>query len=242
MDPTLEGQAEAPPDLVILEEEEDELFDMQVDSDELVDFTYDEPEEFDEPMLEEEETPADGPIAHQNTMHLRARLDGADILSKVKRIFNCMQSEGLNLPLFLDAVFYGDAGCHNDAAIQYQRTALMVSDELPILLERWYQAPSRGQGYRGQRPLAAKKVLVNFAQKIVNEEMDREMKRTAKSFLSSSELLSKEHLLNLNFNIIMAECRTQAPMTWSLFRKAAYTVEQEKHNTHKNPDMVSLWI
>ena len=52
MDPTLEGQAEAPPDLVILEEEEDELFDMQVDSDELVDFTYDEPEEFDEPSVD----------------------------------------------------------------------------------------------------------------------------------------------------------------------------------------------
>ncbi|KAF8327129.1 hypothetical protein F5887DRAFT_924902 [Amanita rubescens] len=236
MDPNLEGEEEAPSDIVVLEEDEEDLFDI----DELVDFTYDEPEELDEPMLEEEETPADAPIAYQNTMHLKARLDAADILSKVKRIFNCMQSEGLNLPLFLDAVFYGDAACHNDAAIQYQRTALMVSDELPILLERWYQAPSRGQGYRGQRPLAAKKVLVNFAQKIVNKQMDREMKLTAKSFLSNSELLSKEHLLNLNFNVIMAECRTLAPITWSLFRKAAYTVEQEKHNTHKNPDMIVL--
>src|SRR6266576_469107 len=112
-------------DLLVLDKEED-FFDI----DELIDFSHDEPEDLDETMSEEEESPPEAPIAYQNTRHLRARLEQAGILSKVKKVINCMQNEGLNLPLFLDAIFYGDPGCHNDNTVQYQRTALMFSDEL----------------------------------------------------------------------------------------------------------------
>ena len=153
-------------DLVVLEEEEDS-FDM----DELIDFSHDKPEDAEEAMLVEEETPPEAPIAYQNTRHLRAKLGQSDVLSKVKKVISCMQSEGLNLPLFLDAIFYGDSGCHNDGAVQYQRTALMVSDELPKLLGRWYRPPSRSRGHQGLRPSAATKVLVSFAQDTINREI-----------------------------------------------------------------------
>ncbi|KAF8316197.1 hypothetical protein F5887DRAFT_1066774 [Amanita rubescens] len=151
-----------------------------------------------------------------------------------------MQNEGLNLPLFLDAVFYGDPECHNDRVVQYQRTALMVSDELPVLFQRWYQPPSRSQGHRGQRPLAATKSVVSFARSIVNREIDAEIKRTAKLFVSGPELLSKEHILSLDFHTLIIECQNRAPTMWDLFRKSAYTSEQEEHNTRKNPDMIVL--
>ena len=234
MDSTARGPSESiEEDLVVLEEDED-YFDI----DELIDFSHDEPEDWDEPMAEDEPS-LEAPIANQNTQHLRARLEGADVLSKVKRVISYMQGEGLNLPLFLDAVFYGDLGCHNDAVVRYQRTALMVSDELPVLLDRWYQPPSRSEGHQGQRPLAARKVLISFAKRIVNEEIDREIKRTAKFFVSRPELLSKEHLLSLDFHAMLETCRTYAPTMWHLFRNAAYTAEQEKHNIRKNPDMVS---
>lgn len=234
MNSTAGGPGESPEDLVVLEEEED-YFDI----DELIDFSHDEPEDWDEPMAEDELS-FDVPVANQNTQYLRVRLEGTDVLSKVKRVIGCMQAEGLNLPLLLDAIFYGDPGCHNNAVVRYQRTALMVSDELPKLLDRWYQPPSRSQGHQGQRPLAAKKVLVSFAQKIVNEEIDREIKRTAKFFVSRPELLSKEHLLSLDFRAMIETCRTYAPTMWHLFRNAAYTAEQERHNIRKNPDMVSI--
>ncbi|KAF8673067.1 hypothetical protein AX14_005425 [Amanita brunnescens Koide BX004] len=207
---------EDPEGLLLLEEEED-LFDM----DELIDFTHDEPEDWDDHMVDVEETPSEAPIAYQNTLHLKSRLAGADVLSKVKNVINCMRNEGLNLPLFLDAIFYGDLECHNDKVVQYQRTALMVSDELPVLFERWYQPPSRSQGYHGQRPLAATKNIVNFARSIVNREIDGEIKRTAKLFMSGPELLSKEHLLSLDFHSLITECRNHAP-------------------TMKNPDMIVL--
>jgi hypothetical protein len=231
MDPTARGRTEE--DLGVLEEDED-YFDI----DELIDFSHDELEDWDEPMAEDEPS-FEAPIANQNTQYLRARLEGADVLSKVKRVISCMQAEGLNLPLFLDAVFYGDLGCHNDAVVRYQRTALMVSDELPGLLDRWYQPPSRSEGHQGQRPLAARKVLISFAKRIVNEEIDREIKRTAKFFVSRPELLSKEHLLSLDFHAMLETCRMYAPTLWHLFRNAAYTAEQDKHNIRKNPDMVS---
>ena len=220
----------------LLDEEEEDIFDI----DQFVDFSHDEPEDLDETMSDDEDTPLEAPIAYQNTQHLKARLNQANILSKVKKVISCMQNEGLNLPLFLDAVFYGDPGCHNDGSVQYQRTALMVSDELPVLLERWYQPPSRGQGRRGQRPMSATKIIKNFAQNIINREIDQEMKRTANLFLSSPDLLSKEHLLSLDFHAMINDCQLHAPTMWGTFRKAAYTAEQDEHNTRKNPDMVSL--
>lgn len=221
-------------------EDLDEDKDSEFDIDEFIDYSHDEPEDLEQPMSDEEDTSLEAPIAYQNTQHLRDRLEQADVLSKVKKVISCLQNEGLNLPLFLDAVFYGDPGCHNDGSVQYQRTALMVSDELPVLLERWYQPPSRSQGLRGQRPTSATKKIVNFARNIINREIDREMKRTANLFLSSPDLLSKEHLLSLNFHAMINECQLHAPTMWGTFRKAAYTAEQDEHNTRKNPDMVSL--
>ena len=114
MDSATGRAGESPEDLVVLEEEEDSF-----DIDELIDFSHDEPEDWDEPMPEDE-PPLEAPVANQNTQYLRARIEGTDVLSKVKRVISCMQTEGLNLPLFLDAVFYGDSGCHNDGTVQYQ--------------------------------------------------------------------------------------------------------------------------
>jgi hypothetical protein len=78
-------------------DKEEGLFDM----DELIDFSHDEPEDWDDHMVDLEETPLEAPIAYQNTQHLKSQLAGADVLLKVKKVINCMQNKGLNLPLFL---------------------------------------------------------------------------------------------------------------------------------------------
>ena len=124
--------------------------------------------------------------------------------------------------------------------MQYQRvTALMVSDELPKLLQRWYRPPTQSRGHQGLRPSAATKVLVSFAQDTINREIDQEMKRSANLFVSGPDL-SKEHILSLNFHALIDECRLKVPIMWSMFRKATYTAEQDEHKIHKNPNMVSL--
>ena len=88
-------------------------------------------------LSDDEEEPGD-PIARENTRLLKSRLSGPHLTDKVKKILTFMNSQGLNLPIFLDALSWGDAGCHSDPKVQYERTALMVSDELPGILERWH--------------------------------------------------------------------------------------------------------
>ncbi|OAX34726.1 hypothetical protein K503DRAFT_645542, partial [Rhizopogon vinicolor AM-OR11-026] len=58
---------------------------------------------------------------------------------KVEYILRCMDDVGLNLPIFLDLVSWGNPDCITNAKIRYERTALMVSEELPSILRRWHK-------------------------------------------------------------------------------------------------------
>ncbi|KAJ6544930.1 hypothetical protein B0H10DRAFT_1638758, partial [Mycena sp. CBHHK59/15] len=78
---------------------------------------------------------------------------------KVKNILKCMKEEGLPLPLFLDALCWGDSDCIADRTCVYARTLLMVSDELPGILDRWYKPPRAS----GARPAGGREALEQFA-------------------------------------------------------------------------------
>ncbi|KAF8878326.1 hypothetical protein BD779DRAFT_1447822 [Infundibulicybe gibba] len=158
----------------------------------------------------------------------------------VKDTLVFMQNQGLSLPLLLDAIFYGDSGCHSDPTVQYQRTALMVSDELPGILDRWYTPPPRGDGHKGGRPRGARRILDTFAEKVVKHRVDHEMKSMASLFISPPNELSEKQLTGVHFDKLIDECQLGAPTMWNIFRHAAYTPRQDAHNTHKNPNMVVL--
>jgi hypothetical protein len=90
--------------------------------------------------LSDDEEPSD-PIHRTNTRALRGKLTAAAALPAVKNTLNYMRSQGLNLPLFLHALSWGNESCISDEQVQYARTSLMVSEELPEILERWYCPP-----------------------------------------------------------------------------------------------------
>ncbi|KAJ7718801.1 hypothetical protein B0H16DRAFT_1796874 [Mycena metata] len=81
------------------------------------------------------------PIHRRNSRYLRDKLSADELVQKVKTVLACMRTEGLNLPIFLDAVCWGDPKCIADATVRYARTALMTSEELPGILERCYNPP-----------------------------------------------------------------------------------------------------
>ena len=88
-------------------------------------------------------TPENPPIQLDNTHKLRERQVQFpySIAACVRTILYFMDAMGLNLPLFLDYLSWGDVECVQDPRIHYERTALMVSDELPIVLKRWLSPP-----------------------------------------------------------------------------------------------------
>ena len=79
---------------------------------------------------EEEVKPA---IQLQNTQGLREKLQG-NLKDTVKKGLFVFDSLGINLPIFLDALSWGDSECITDAKIRYERSTLVNSKELPGIL------------------------------------------------------------------------------------------------------------
>ncbi|KIJ18170.1 hypothetical protein PAXINDRAFT_9253 [Paxillus involutus ATCC 200175] len=64
------------------------------------------------------------PIQRARTRGLKARLAGQDIATKVANILAFITNEGMDLPLFLNALFLGHPDCHTtgrDATYRYAR-------------------------------------------------------------------------------------------------------------------------
>ncbi|KAJ6479073.1 hypothetical protein C8R45DRAFT_1156601 [Mycena sanguinolenta] len=168
----------------------------------------------------------------------KAKLQDANVFEKVKKILACMKEEGLPLPLFLDALSWGNAECVRDRTCSYARTSLMVSDELPGILDRWHKPPRTA----GARAAGAQRPLEEFALKIVCTRIDRGIKLSAPIFLSPPEDLDEEHLTSFDFNSFKSEVRSGNPVLWEIIHHAAYSPSQELRNKHKDPDMVVLNI
>ena len=107
------------------------LFFFDNDSDDDADNEHmdDEPDDCANDLSEDEEELGE-PISLQHTISMKQRLINEDIAVKVKDTLSFMKQQGINLPIFLDALSWGDHGCHSDPEVQYARTSLTVSDEL----------------------------------------------------------------------------------------------------------------
>ncbi|KAJ7466528.1 hypothetical protein FB451DRAFT_1485526 [Mycena latifolia] len=194
--------------------------------------------EADYPTIPEGPNTVREPIHRSNSRHLRDNLGPGDLLAKVKAILDTMQTQRINVAIFLDALCWGDPACISDSKVQYARTALMTSEELPGILERCYHPPRSAAG--GVRPEGGRGTLLDFAVKCVSDAVDREMKISAPLFLSPPEELSEEHLTGLDFEELALSVQKHAPILWRIFRHTTYTPEQAARNKHKNPDMVVL--
>jgi hypothetical protein len=67
-------------------------------------------------------------IHTENTCHLQNQMEG-NLSKKVQKVLSAMESVGINLPIFLDALSWGDAECIADSKIQYARSSLLMSAE-----------------------------------------------------------------------------------------------------------------
>ncbi|KAJ7715201.1 hypothetical protein B0H16DRAFT_1435173 [Mycena metata] len=223
---------------------EDEDFDFLFDDpnfelDDTLDHVDDERDDCAADLSDDEDVERHEPIHLTNVRFAKAKLAGINIFDKVRKVLSCMKEEGLPLPLFLDALSWGDADCIKDRTCSYARTSLMVSDELPGILERWHMPPRTSSG---AKPAGARQPLEEFALKVVCNRIDRGIKLSAPIFLSPPEELNEEHLTSFDFDSFKVEVKTYNPFLWEILRHAAYSPLQESRNKHKDPDMVVLNI
>jgi hypothetical protein len=212
--------------------------DSDDETDDSLEHVDDEPDDCAKDLSDDEEEIGE-PVPLVHTFNMKQRLANEDLASKVKEVLSFMKQKKINLPIFLDALSWGDAGCRSDPEIQYARTSLMVSEELPGILTRWYKPPRSLNHKKGKRPAGARNTLLEFAVECVSDVVDREMKCSASLFLSPPEELTEEHLTKLDFKKFKTKIIRDAPVFWGLLRRAAYSKKQELRNRHKDPDMVS---
>ena len=192
----------------------------------------------DEEDSDDEDIPS-VPICIENTRLKKEKFEG-NLAAKVRDILDYISSLGLDLPLFLDAVSWGSPQCHSDRKIQYARTSLLASKELPQILQRWFKPPRRMKEGKGRRPVGARQTLYQFAVECVTDKIDREMKASAFLFTSPSEDFSEAHLLDMDFEKkLKPKVQTYAPMLWQLMKRACTPKKLEEHsNKKKNRDLV----
>jgi hypothetical protein len=148
----------------------------------------------------------------------KAKLKG-DLAAKIRDILDYISSLGLDLPLFLDAVSWGSPECHSDCKIQYVRTSLLASKELPQILRHWLKPLQRIKEGKGMQPAGAREMLYQFALECIIDKVDHEMKASAFLFTSPSAEFSKVHLLDMDFKKeLKPKVQSYVPMLWQLIK------------------------
>lgn len=186
--------------------------------------------------VEEEEVigPA---IQCQRTQHLRAHMTGR-LVDKIQHIFQVMDSLGINLIIFLDAVSWGDSECTANSKVWYEQSGLMRSDELPHILRHWWRPP-RSSASNKKRPCAASDVMEKFSSECFREVVDRELCVVGSVFRSpAGEDVKEETLTGFSFKEVIPSVRHLAPNLWSALHGLAYTKSQITSKTRKNPEKV----
>lgn len=179
------------------------------------------------------------PLSHRNTAQLRRNLDPHELPHKIEAVLSTMDTLGINLPIFLDALSWGDPACTKHPKIRYARTALMTSVELPDILRRWWKPPRSSSSHKS-RVKGGREAMENFASECTQDLLDRELEVVGKLFLSpAGEDICEENFTGIVFEELINLTMHGAPRLWSLLRSLAYTLKQGRRNLRKDPDKVN---
>lgn len=166
----------------------------------------------------------------RNALHAK----GSSIEQSVENILDAIRHEGLNLEIFLGALFWGDPACTSNYKISYERSVFMRSTTLLTVLQHWWHPPTSKQSGGG-------KPMEEFVLSCAGELLEHEIESVAARFRPSTDMLSKKNLTSVNFREVGTELQTkQAPHLWTMLHRLARSRRQEKENTMKNPFHVRL--
>jgi hypothetical protein len=185
----------------------------------------------------------DGSTYRDRTANLRQELEHSEggVANAVLGVLASFKAHNIDLPLFLDYISYCEtpaaALLKNSTTMHNARTALLYSVELPGILQRWHSRPAHhGRGMSSDTP--GRKTMQAFAIEQVKASIDRELRDTEDLFKMKTSQLSRDTLLSIRIDELQLEVIKRAPVTWEIYRNAAWTSQQEKRNIRKSPDKV----
>lgn len=170
----------------------------------------------------------------------QAALAAGDLTARVLTVLDCMDAQNIDLPIFLWALSWNIDGLITDHQARYQRTTLMLSDELPDILSAW-ETPPRHHGH-GVRTKGGREAVRGFALELVSRLVEEEIEEVVSQMRRPPEEMTEDTLLSINWQDVINETRVAAPITWGLLRRAAYTPSQDIRNTVKSPDAVCPFV
>ncbi|KAI0635511.1 hypothetical protein C8Q77DRAFT_1052916 [Trametes polyzona] len=161
---------------------------------------------------------------------------GRSIEQRVLSVLESIQAEGLNLEIFLGALFWGDAACTTNHKIKHERAVFMRSTTLVEVLQRWWHPPTSKHSGGAQ-------AMEDFVLTCAGELLEQEMKDIAPWLRAPDDMLSRERLSSINFREIGVELQTErAPRLWGMLQRLAWSPRQQKENTMKTPFHVCLTV
>ncbi|KIK92819.1 hypothetical protein PAXRUDRAFT_791231, partial [Paxillus rubicundulus Ve08.2h10] len=112
---------------------------------------------------------------------------------KVITILSSMEHAGLNLLLLLDLLSWGDQECVVSVKIRYEHTALMVSEELPGIMEYW-RSPPQATGSMDVHAKAAQPVVEEFSFSCIADIIEKELQGIQELSICPSDEVSDSGL------------------------------------------------
>ena len=166
-----------------------------------------------------------------------------NVVAKVLAVLSCMDSVGLNIPLFLDFLSWGDQERVVNPKIRYERTALLVNDEIPGTLERW-RSPPWITGSANIRSQGARPVMEEFSFSYIEEVVGKELQGIQELAMCPSDEVSESGLTRFLIEDMILKLSSpalgSAPKLWALLQKVSRTKEQARKCTKKPSDLVGL--
>lgn len=183
------------------------------------------------------------PIQIKYTQRLREMLTG-NVATKILTILSCMDSIGCNLPLFLDFFSWEDQECVINARIRYACTRLMVSEELPGILEYWRNVPC-ASGSTDVCAKAVQLVIEEFAFSYIAQVVEKELQEVGELAMCLADEVSDTGLTHFLFENMTLKLSSPAiggmPKLWALLQKFSSTKGQDRKHTKNSSDLVSFY-
>lgn len=149
------------------------------------------------------------------------------------------------ISLFLDLVSWGDLDCITHPKIRYERSVLMVTEELPLIIAWWHQPPWFANSMH-VRAHGATTLLECFAFNCVGDVIGNELKGIRDVLQCPPEDLSMKELYTLFVEDPILKlsspgfCGTLK--LWFLLLGLVQSNKQQSHNISKVPDMVCTYL
>ena len=175
-----------------------------------------------------ESQPGIGRNLRERTENRRASAGGpGNIATRVRAVLQFIDDVGLDLPIFLDAVCWGNELVVADGKARYERSALMHSNVLPQILERMEKNSPQ-----------AKSVLKNYALSMIRTAIDSEMECAVSKLTTTGEELGEEKLLGVTQRDMVDQLKPVTGTLWEILDSSTTSREKLRNKIAHNPQKV----